>query len=140
MRRDASRLESEQFDLLVVGGGIHGAAIAWDATLRGLRVALVEQRDFCSGTTGNSLRIAHGGCVRFSSWPWVDFANRHGNKPSCFASLRLICSRCLASFRYTVILRPVFQPSGSIRVVLAPDRRYQPEFQSATSVAQGRLG
>lgn len=61
MRRDISRLESEQFDLLVVGGGIHGATIAWDASLRGLRVALVEQRDFCSGTTGNSLRIAHGG-------------------------------------------------------------------------------
>ena len=61
MRRDVNRLESEQFDLLVVGGGIHGAAIAWDATLRGLRVALVEQRDFCSGTTANSLRIAHGG-------------------------------------------------------------------------------
>jgi glycerol-3-phosphate dehydrogenase len=61
MRRDVSRLESETFDLLVVGGGIHGATIAWDACLRGLRVALVEQRDFCSGTTANSLRIVHGG-------------------------------------------------------------------------------
>jgi glycerol-3-phosphate dehydrogenase len=61
MQRDVAQLESEQFDLLVVGGGIHGAAIAWDASLRGLRVALIEQRDFCSGTTGNSLRIAHGG-------------------------------------------------------------------------------
>jgi glycerol-3-phosphate dehydrogenase len=61
MRRDIARLESESFDLLVIGGGIHGAAIAWDASLRNLRVALVEQRDFCSGTTGNSLRIAHGG-------------------------------------------------------------------------------
>lgn len=61
MQRDLGRLESESFDLLIVGGGIHGAAIAWDASLRGLRVALVEQRDFSSGTTGNSLRIAHGG-------------------------------------------------------------------------------
>ena len=61
MRRDVSRLESELFDLLIVGGGIHGATIAWDASLRGLRVALVEQRDFCSATTGNSLRIVHGG-------------------------------------------------------------------------------
>ena len=61
MRRDLTRLESEHFDLLIVGGGIQGAAIAWDASLRGLRVALIEQRDFCSGTTGNSLRIAHGG-------------------------------------------------------------------------------
>jgi glycerol-3-phosphate dehydrogenase len=61
MQRDLARLETEQFDLLVIGGGIYGAAIAWDASLRGLRVALVEQRDFCSGTTANSLRIAHGG-------------------------------------------------------------------------------
>lgn len=61
MQRAVAHLENEQFDLLVVGGGIHGAAIAWDATLRGLRVALIEQRDFSSGTTGNSLRIAHGG-------------------------------------------------------------------------------
>ena len=61
MRRDLTRLETEHFDLLIVGGGIYGSAIAWDASLRGLRVALVEQRDFCSGTTGNSLRIAHGG-------------------------------------------------------------------------------
>ena len=61
MRRDVDRFESERFDLLIVGGGIHGAAIAWDASLRGLRVALVEQRDFASATTGNSMRIAHGG-------------------------------------------------------------------------------
>jgi glycerol-3-phosphate dehydrogenase len=61
MRRDVSRLENDHFDVLIVGGGIHGAAIAWDASLRGLRVALVDQRDFCSGTTANSLRIAHGG-------------------------------------------------------------------------------
>ncbi len=61
MLRNLSRLETDAFDLLVVGGGIHGAAVAWDASLRGLRVALVEQRDFGSGTTANSLRIAHGG-------------------------------------------------------------------------------
>lgn len=61
MRRDVSRLESETFDVLIIGGGIHGACIAWDASLRGLRAALVEQRDFASGATGNSLRIAHGG-------------------------------------------------------------------------------
>jgi glycerol-3-phosphate dehydrogenase len=61
MQRDVDRLESQIFDLLVVGGGIQGAAIAWDGALRGLSVALIEQRDFGSGTTANSLRIAHGG-------------------------------------------------------------------------------
>ena len=53
--------EAKHLDVLIVGGGIHGAITAWDAALRGLSVALVEQNDFCSGTTGNSLRVVHGG-------------------------------------------------------------------------------
>ena len=61
MRRDPSRLDSEQHDLLVIGAGIQGACIAWDAALRGLRVALVERDDFGAATSANSLRIIHGG-------------------------------------------------------------------------------
>jgi glycerol-3-phosphate dehydrogenase len=48
-------------DLLVVGGGIVGGAIARDAALRGLSVALIEKRDFGSGTTAASTRLIHGG-------------------------------------------------------------------------------
>jgi glycerol-3-phosphate dehydrogenase len=47
--------------MLVVGGGIFGACAAWDATLRGLRVALVEKADFCSGVSANSYKMVHGG-------------------------------------------------------------------------------
>ncbi|HEX2218970.1 MAG TPA: FAD-dependent oxidoreductase [Gemmatimonadales bacterium] len=61
MRRDLSRLEGTEHDLLVIGGGIQGACIAWDAALRGLRVALVERDDFGAATSANSLRIVHGG-------------------------------------------------------------------------------
>ena len=61
MRRDPSRLEREEHDLLVIGAGIQGACIAWDAALRGLRVALVERDDFGAATSANSLRIIHGG-------------------------------------------------------------------------------
>ncbi len=61
MRRDLSRLASTAHDLLVIGGGIQGACIAWDATQRGLAVALVERDDFGSATSANSLRIVHGG-------------------------------------------------------------------------------
>jgi len=54
-------LTSVEFDLLVVGGGICGAAIAWDATQRGLSVALVERGDFGAATSANSLKVVHGG-------------------------------------------------------------------------------
>ncbi|MBN1997965.1 glycerol-3-phosphate dehydrogenase/oxidase [candidate division KSB1 bacterium] len=49
------------YDLLIIGGGIYGAAIAWIAASRGLSVALVEKGDFAGATSGNSLKIIHGG-------------------------------------------------------------------------------
>jgi len=61
MKRDPAELSSREFDLLVIGGGIHGALAAWDATLRGLSVALIERGDFGSATSQNSLKIIHGG-------------------------------------------------------------------------------
>ena len=61
MQRNLAALANQTFDLLVVGGGIHGACVAWEATLRGLSVALVEQADFASGTSANSLKVIHGG-------------------------------------------------------------------------------
>ena len=61
MKRNLRELEGREFDLVVVGGGIYGAAAAWDATLRGLSVALVERGDFGGGTSFNSSKTIHGG-------------------------------------------------------------------------------
>lgn len=61
MRRDLSLLQNRRFDVVVVGGGIQGACVARDAALRGLSVALIEQADFCSATSHNSLKTIHGG-------------------------------------------------------------------------------
>ena len=61
MKRNPAQLPNSRFDLLVVGGGIHGACIAWDATLRGLSVALIERGDFGQETSANSLKTVHGG-------------------------------------------------------------------------------
>src|SRR5829696_5994903 len=61
MKRRVDDLADRVFDVLVVGGGIHGACIAWDAALRGLSVALIERRDFGHATSANSLKTIHGG-------------------------------------------------------------------------------
>src|SRR5213595_2428110 len=61
MIRDLDRLTAQTFDVLVVGGGIYGLTIAYDAAQRGLSVALVERDDFGSGASFNHLRTIHGG-------------------------------------------------------------------------------
>ncbi len=61
MHRDVTRLADREFDLLVVGGGIHGLAAAYDAATRGASVALVEAGDFGSGASFNHLKTVHGG-------------------------------------------------------------------------------
>src|SRR5437764_6914630 len=71
MTRDLSRLTAQMFDLLVVGGGIYGLTIAYDAAQRGLSVALIEKDDFGSGASFNHLRTIHGG-VRYLQT--LDFA------------------------------------------------------------------
>ncbi|GAS72287.1 glycerol-3-phosphate dehydrogenase/oxidase [Citrobacter werkmanii] len=55
------RLESETYDILIVGGGVTGAYAALDASLRGYRVALIEKSDFASGTSSKSSKMVHGG-------------------------------------------------------------------------------
>ena len=61
MKRDFSLLCDRQFDLLVCGGGIYGAWTAYDAALRGLRVAIVEQADWAGATSSASSKLIHGG-------------------------------------------------------------------------------
>ena len=59
--RSLQELPAKQFDVVVIGGGITGAGVARDACLRGLSVALVERRDFASGTSSRSSKLIHGG-------------------------------------------------------------------------------
>ena len=54
-------LQKQQFDVVVIGAGVVGAGVALDAATRGLKVALVEARDFASGTSSRSSKMFHGG-------------------------------------------------------------------------------
>ncbi|MDT8992282.1 glycerol-3-phosphate dehydrogenase/oxidase [Curvibacter sp. APW13] len=56
-----AQLESQTWDLVVIGGGITGAGVAQQAARRGWKVLLVEQRDFAWGTSSRSSKLVHGG-------------------------------------------------------------------------------
>ncbi|MPR32774.1 FAD-dependent oxidoreductase [Cytophagaceae bacterium SJW1-29] len=78
-----SRLQSENFDICIIGGGASGAGCALDAALRGYRVALIDKKDFASETSSRSTKLIHGG-VRYleQAFTKLDFAQlkqvRHG--------------------------------------------------------------
>lgn len=59
--KDVSSLSDQEYDLLIIGGGITGAGILLDAVSRGLKVALIEKGDFASGTSSRSTKLIHGG-------------------------------------------------------------------------------
>lgn len=61
MKRETHLLSETEFDLVVIGGGINGLACARDAALRGLKVAVIEKKDFGGQTSSNSAKIAHCG-------------------------------------------------------------------------------
>lgn len=61
MHRNLPELARTEYDLLIIGGGAAGAAAAREASLRGLRVALIERHDFGSGTSAHCFKVVHGG-------------------------------------------------------------------------------
>ena len=64
------KFEQQSYDLLVVGGGIYGVWTAYDASMRGLKVALIEQNDWGCGTSSASSKLIHGG-LRYLEHGWI---------------------------------------------------------------------
>jgi glycerol-3-phosphate dehydrogenase len=60
-QKSLTRFRDDEFDLAIIGGGINGAAVARDAAMRGLKVALIERGDFASATSSRSSKLIHGG-------------------------------------------------------------------------------
>ncbi len=61
MQRDTHALANGEFDVAIIGGGAFGAAAAWDASLRGLKTALIERNDFSAGSSAECFKMVHGG-------------------------------------------------------------------------------
>ncbi|MGZ3774468.1 MAG: glycerol-3-phosphate dehydrogenase/oxidase [Pseudobdellovibrionaceae bacterium] len=59
--QNIAKMKQQEFDLVIIGGGINGAGVARDASARGMKVALIEARDFASGTSSKSSKLIHGG-------------------------------------------------------------------------------
>lgn len=61
MIRDIRKMTGKHYDVLVIGGGITGAFIAWDSTLRGLKTAIIDKGDFGGATSAATSKLIHGG-------------------------------------------------------------------------------
>lgn len=68
MKRTIASLQGEVFDLLICGGGVYGAWTAYDAALRGLKVAIIEQNDWGAATSSTSSKLIHGGLRYLESY------------------------------------------------------------------------
>jgi len=102
MQRDWDALIKTNFDLVVIGGGVNGAATAREAALRGLKVALLEARDFASGTSSRSGKLIHGGLRYLEQY---DFALVHESR----RERRLLFKLAPHLARPLPIVLPVYQ-------------------------------
>ncbi|WP_460409479.1 FAD-dependent oxidoreductase, partial [Thermus antranikianii] len=100
----------EPLDLLILGGGATGAGVLWEATLRGLRAALVEAGDFGAGTSSRSTKLLHGG-VRY-----LELAVRHRDPRQlrlvrdALRERRVVMELAPHLARPLTLLTPLFRP------------------------------
>jgi glycerol-3-phosphate dehydrogenase len=112
MKRDLARLSRDEFDVLIVGGGISGACLAHDAALRGLSVALIEKRDFGGATSAASSKLIHGG-IRYLQQGRFDKVRESASERAAFQT---IAPHLL---RYVPFLIPTYPGLARGRAALA---------------------
>ena len=113
MHRDSESLAAGTFDLLVIGGGIYGAWTAYDAALRGLKVAVIDKGDWASGTSSASSKLIHGGLRYLEQF-------RFGLVRRSLAERRLLFELAPHRVRPLRFLIPVYKDSraGSFKLKL----------------------
>ncbi len=136
MRPELSALGSTRHDLLVIRGGILGACLAWDAALRGLKVALVERGELGGATSANRLRIVRGGLRCFVRGDLHRKRESFRERPA----LLRIAPRLVGALPIAIRSGIPGSPSRTgVRLGVAPQRRHSrrpqspPRFKSASA-------
>ena len=101
MKRDFSAPAGRHFDLLVCGGGIYGAWTAYDAALRGLNVAIVEQGDWADATSSASSKLIHGGLRYLETYDFRLVRKAIRERQRMLNWRRIVSGHCASVFRYT---------------------------------------
>jgi glycerol-3-phosphate dehydrogenase len=112
VRRDLDRLGRDEFDVLIVGGGISGGCLAHDAALRGLSVALIEKGDFGGATSAASSKLLHGG-IRYLQQARIDRVRESAAERAAF---QIIAPHLT---RYVPFLIPTYRGFSRGRTTLA---------------------
>jgi glycerol-3-phosphate dehydrogenase len=112
MTRDLDRLTREEFDVLIVGGGISGACLAHDAALRGLSVGIIERRDFGGATSSASSKVLHGG-IRYLQQARIDKIRESAMERAAFQTIAPHLSR------YVPFLIPTYSGLARGRAALS---------------------
>jgi len=100
MRRDFSRIKDKHFDVLICGGGIYGAWTAYDASLRGLKVAIVDQGDWACATSSASSKLIHGGLRYLESLDFKLVRKTLAERQMLLKQRRTGSGRCDSEFRF----------------------------------------
>lgn len=123
--RDPAAAAEADYDLIVVGGGIYGVCATLEAARRGLSVLLLEQSDFGSGTSFNSLRILHGGLRYLQNMELRRFRESVGERRWFMAHFPELCRplRCLMPLYNQGLRRPsVFRVALAMNDCFSADR------------------
>ncbi|MBL8019597.1 MAG: glycerol-3-phosphate dehydrogenase/oxidase [Leptospirales bacterium] len=102
----------QPFDLIIVGGGISGACLLWDSTLRGMNVLLLEKNDFASGTTQATSKLIHGGLRYLKNFEF-------GLVRESLRERRILARLAPHSIRPMPFLHPIYKNSKPGRFVFA---------------------
>jgi glycerol-3-phosphate dehydrogenase len=137
---DKGRAAEEKFDLIIIGGGIHGTMLTLEASLRGIRTLLLEQDDFGAATSFNSLRILHGGFryLQHLDYQRLVVSARERQWFLRFFPQLAIPLACLMPLYGRGLRRPLIL-GGAVKLYQLLTERFNRELSSERKIPAGRI-